>query len=144
MKQISFAWTTPALLARRKTCTRRDWKPEWAAKFAAGELVEATDRQLRFGGRRVAIIRLDRAPYLESTADMPDSDFEAEGFPYLAAIGARIGGLSPQQLWAKWREHPQPLFVVRFTVEQVLDARLGSHHDGPSPWKQPTERGGFS
>jgi hypothetical protein len=39
MMTISFAWTTPALLAGHKTVTRRDWDAEYAIRFAAGQLV---------------------------------------------------------------------------------------------------------
>lgn len=38
MKNISFAWTTDALLAGRKTCTCRDWERDYAERFKAGDL----------------------------------------------------------------------------------------------------------
>jgi hypothetical protein len=33
---LSFAWTTPALIADRKSCTRRDWSADYAARFRDG------------------------------------------------------------------------------------------------------------
>lgn len=56
---ISFAHTTPALLAGKKTVTRRDWKPGHAAKFHSGLDVDAWDRSPRVKrARRVAEIRI--------------------------------------------------------------------------------------
>ncbi len=120
MRIISFAWTTPALLARRKTCTRRKWLRSTAERFQAGELVQAYDKQARFGGKRVGIIRLTAAPYLESTTKAPESDWEAEGFAYLESIGALVDGLEPRKLWQSWRElEPAELWVVRFEVVEI-------------------------
>lgn len=90
MKIISFAWTTPALLAGRKTVTRRDWQLGYASGFHAGDLVAAYNRSPRHGGRQVATIRLTRAPYLESTKEAPPEDYEAEGLAYLDSIGAKV------------------------------------------------------
>ena len=120
MRIVSFAWTTPALLARRKTCTRSKWLGRFAERFQAGELVQAWDKQPRFKGKRVGIIRLTEKPYLESTADAPDSDWEAEGCAYLESIGAKVGKLPPRQLWRIWRElKPQELWIVRFEVVEI-------------------------
>jgi hypothetical protein len=119
VRAISFAWTTPALLAGQKTVTRRDWKDRYAASFRAGDLVAAYDRQARFGGNRVAMIRLLRAPYKESTADAPDSDYEAEGFTYLEGIGALVDGVTPRVLWRAWHVYPKYLWVVRFELAAV-------------------------
>ena len=120
MRIISFAWTTPALLARRKTCTRRQWLHSTAERFQSSELVQAYDKQPRFKGKKVGIIRLTEMPYLESTAKAPDSDWEAEGFAYLESIGATVNGLEPRQLWRNWRElEPEELWVVRFEVVEV-------------------------
>lgn len=116
MKSISFAWTTPALLAGRKTVTRRDWKESWARSFREGELVGAYDRQPRFQGKQVAVIRLTEAPYLESTAQAPDSDYEAEGFGYLQERGIMVDGLLPEKLWRVWRVSPRSMWVVRFEL----------------------------
>lgn len=118
---ISFAWTTPALLARRKTCTRRDWRPVYARGFHAGDIVAAFDRQPRFGGRAVATLRLTVDPYLQSTVDAPESDYAAEGFDYLTEIGAKVDGLSPRVLWRAWHLNPQDMWVVRFEILNLVD-----------------------
>lgn len=77
---ISFAWTTPALLARAKSATRRMWAPSHAAKFRAGQIVDAYDRSPRLGGRRVATIRIARDPWKQRTGLMDDVvDYEREG-----------------------------------------------------------------
>lgn len=56
---ISFAWTTQALLAGRKTVTRREWTDGHAAKFKPGDLVDAWDKLPRCkGSKKVAVIRI--------------------------------------------------------------------------------------
>ncbi len=113
---ISFAWTTPAILARRKTCTRRDWNDAYAARFKAGQLLAGYDRSQRFHGHQIAVIRLTRKPYKESSALAPDRDWEAEGFAYLSSIGAKVDGMTPEELWNDWHENPRQLYVVRFEI----------------------------
>jgi hypothetical protein len=125
MRSISFAWTTPALVAGRKTVTRRDWKDRYARSFHAGELLAAWDKQPRFkGARKVAIIRLTAAPAKESTAAMLPADWKAEGFEYLSSIGATLHGETPLNVWRSWVMYPQDLWVVRFELVTVLP--LGS------------------
>lgn len=122
---ISFAWTTPALVAQRKTATRREWKPQWAAKFHEGDLVDAWSKVPFHGGERVAQIRLTADPALESTAHMPDSDYESEGFAYLDEIGEQVPDLIRRHLgvttfrewFDAWRRSAQELWVVRFVLE---------------------------
>lgn len=116
MKFISFAWTTPALLAGHKTCTRREWSERWAQQFRADDRVSAYDRQPRFGGRQVAVIELIEHPYRQSTGEAPDSDWEAEGFAYLESIGAKVDGMPPKVLWRAWKLHPRMMWVVRFRL----------------------------
>lgn len=116
MRTISFAWTTPALLAGRKTVTRRGWADGWAAGFRAGDLVAAYDRQPRFGGHQVATIRLTADPYKQNTALAPPDDWEAEGFGYLEELGAKVDGLSPRTLWRAWHLQPRDMWVIRFEL----------------------------
>lgn len=122
MRVISFAWTTAALVAGRKTVTRRNWTPRYAASFRGGEMVAAYDRQPRFGGKMVATIRLTCDPYLESTASAPRSDYEAEGFAYLEAEGIKVDGLSPRALWRVWHRPStaRMMWVVRFELVKCL------------------------
>ena len=118
---LSFAWTTPALLAGEKTVTRRDWKEQHARKFYRGQVVQAYDRSPRFKGRHVANILIEDPPRIESTADAPEADYIAEGFKHLTAIGALVDGHTPQELWQLWHDEPRQMYVVRF---KLLEPRL--------------------
>ena len=122
MKIISFAWTTPALLAGRKTVTRREWSEDYARRFRAGEMVAAYDRNPRHRGRQVATIRLTRDPYSESTRSAPEEDYEAEGFAFLQELGVKVDGLPPAVLWRAWHVFPQEMWVVRFELVEVVRA----------------------
>ena len=124
MKIISFAWTTPALLAGRKSVTRRDWVDHHAARFRKGDLIAAYNRQPRFGGRQVAILRLTADAYKESTAKAPIEDFEREGFAYLDAHNFKVGSDTPLQVWDSWHESPSDWWVIRFEVVEFLAAAL--------------------
>ena len=84
MDIISFAYTSPALLAGVKTVTRRDWNAGYAKRFKKDKLVQAYNRSQRHGGKRIAIIGLTQDAYLEPWSEIPETDFEAEGFEYLA------------------------------------------------------------
>ncbi len=121
---LSFAWTTPALLAEpcQKSVTRRDWSDKHAAKFHKGQLVEAWNRSPRYGGRPVAIVRLTADPIQEWTTSAPQEDFEREGFAYLESIGAKVDGMTPSELWESWHNQitDEYLYVVRFERVQVL------------------------
>lgn len=78
---IAFNWTVAALLAGRKTVTRRHWQPHHAAKFKEGGVVIAYDAQPRFGGVPVAEIRI-KSITQEFGYTMPESDYEEEGFAF--------------------------------------------------------------
>jgi hypothetical protein len=54
---ISFAWTTPALVADRKRCTRRDWSADYAARFREG--FRALGIEMDPESARIARARLD-------------------------------------------------------------------------------------
>ena len=116
MRIISFAWTTPAIRARVKTCTRRDWKDGYAQQFHAGDLLAGYDRSPRFQGRHIAVVRLTMAPYKEGLYQLPDSDWQEEGFEYLTQIGAKVDGLTPRELWDIWKQSPKEAYVVRFEI----------------------------
>jgi hypothetical protein len=127
MHIIVFSWTAPALLAGRKTVTRRAWKESHARRFKRGQMVQAYDRSPQWGGQPIALLRLTQAPYLDSTADMPDADYEAEGFAYLdehPSLRPTTGLLKPGQplrvFFEQWRAIGDMMWVVRFTVERVL------------------------
>lgn len=120
MKIISFAHTTPALLAGRKTVTRREWEFHYAQSFHEGERLQAWNHNPRVkGARRVGIIRLTAKPVLSN--EFPDSDFEAEGFAYFEEQGdeTTVLGLPARELWAKWQRERPSFWVVRFELVEV-------------------------
>lgn len=114
MKIISFAWTTPAIRARVKTCTRRDWTDDYASRFKEGEICLAYDKSPRYGGKPICKIRIIEQPYKESTLKLCPSDWEDEGFDYLKAIGAKVNGMTPEQLWDYWINNDLTKWVIRF------------------------------
>lgn len=120
MKIISFARTTAALQARRKTVTRRLWKDSHAARFEAGELVQAWSASPHRGGRKVGVIRL-LSVTRQATCLIPDSDWEAEGFAYMEEHGIDLGpDLSCAALWREWRRDPRLMtWVIRFEVVEI-------------------------
>jgi len=74
MPIISFAWTTPAFVARQKTCTRRDWNDRYAKQFVPGRMAQAWDQQPRYGGRRIGTIEL-LSMTRERYCDAPPGDW---------------------------------------------------------------------
>ena len=127
MRIISFSWTTPALVARRKTCTRRDWNDDYAKRFQAGELVAGYNRNQRYGGHQIAVVKLTQKPYKEPLCNVPDSDWEAEGFAYLTEIGARVNGMTPRQLWDIWKQTWDPEWVIHFEIVELTSQRNFQH-----------------
>ena len=116
MRIISFAWTTPALLAGCKTVTRREWLQKFADGWRKGTVAQAYDKNPRFKGKRVGHIELTQDPYQERTCDIPDEDYEAEGFGYMERNNILIRGKTPREFWNAWREGPGELWVVRFRL----------------------------
>lgn len=116
MSFISFAHTTPALLAGRKTVTRREWTDRHAKQFHEGDIVDAYDKSPRNGGRKVARIRLTQKPYQERYCDVLAPDFESEGFAYIKEQGGKVLGKSVDDLWEAWRSEKSWCWVVRFEL----------------------------
>lgn len=117
MMVISFAWTSPALVAGKKTVTRRDWKPEYARKFRRGDKVQAFNKSPRNGGKAIAIIELRADPYLERTSKMTLESYEREGLSWLHAHGYNV----PTDLWFNaWRDLDELVYVVEFDLLEVL------------------------
>ena len=78
---ISFSWTTEALLAGKKTVTRRDWSTKHANKFKVGTWHWATNKQRRFGGKiigRVYIVSIRREPLVKMLNDTKYGYIEIE------------------------------------------------------------------
>lgn len=124
-KIISFSWTTPALLADRKHATRRNWQYEYAVRFKINEVCQAWDHLPRTGkGKKVADIRLTDYPRYQMLADMPDSDYEEEGFaffeehPELLAEKSGPIGMS-RDYFDNWKLDGGGMWVVRFKLEEV-------------------------
>lgn len=118
---ISFARTTPALLAGAKTVTRRDWKEGHANKFKPGMLVDAYDKSPRNGGRKVAVIRILSIQW-GSTRNLPMSEWIAEGFNWMSQHGIPLHarGMTCTELWDDWFTHPRMKWVVRFELVEVI------------------------
>jgi hypothetical protein len=116
---ISFAWTTPALLARRKTVTRRDWHADYARRFHAGDIVLAYDKNPRARGKQIATLRLTHDPYWERGCDMPDDDWEREGFAYLQEQATDVNGTDPATLWRQMKTTDDGLWVIRFEIMSI-------------------------
>lgn len=118
---ISFAWTVPAILAGRKSCTRRDWNESYARKFRKGDIVQAWDKNPRNGGRQIGTIRLTADPYNELLSEAPEADWEAEGFAYLTEIGCTVNGRAPVEFWNGWKASSDKLWVIRFEIVEVFN-----------------------
>lgn len=122
MKIISFAWTTPALLAGRKTCTRRDWNADYARRFKSGELVQAYDKNPRAGGKKVGIIRLVGEPYYSDI--MPEDDYDAEGLAWMEEQDLMVPvedvkskkklPMHPRRFWEAWKTQNYKLWIIKF------------------------------
>lgn len=119
---ISFARTTAALVAGRKSVTRREWTDRTFNQFAnrCGEQVQAWSKSPRAGGRKIGMIQLVSVTK-EPTHLIPDSDWEAEGFAYMEEHGIEIGKEQTcRQLWDMWRADPQKeTAVIRFDLASL-------------------------
>lgn len=118
---LSFAWTTPAVVVRVKTQTRRDWTPRTFSMYkramSEGRLVDAYDRSPRFGGKPFGQIRITGLVESEDSRTIPDNSWFKEGFHVLAMLGAKIGGSSPEDVWRFWKErNEQEQNVVDFEL----------------------------
>ena len=120
MKEISFSWTTTAFLAGVKTVTRREWNDSYAKTFKKGEIVAAYDKQRRFGGHKIGLIKLTQAPYKENITDMPKEDWVAEGFALMVAENKLMNGRTPWSFYKRWIGEGKDLWVVRFKVMEIL------------------------
>ncbi len=116
MKIISYAWTVPALIARRKVKTRRLWKEKYAKSFHAGDMVQAYDKNPRNGGKRVGIVRLTKDPYQQSTEAMTMQDYEDEGLMYFEEQKLRIQDMTPMDFFLQWKKQAELVWVVEFEL----------------------------
>lgn len=116
---ISFAWTTPAVLAAHfqpgltcKTRTRRDWTDrhieQWRRRLDAsnGRGVEAVawNKSARFQGKPIGKVLITSIRPGECSSTIPDEDWVKEGFDMLQYIGAEFQkGYSALSVWGFWR-----------------------------------------
>lgn len=122
---ISYAYTTEALLAGRKTCTRRDWKDDYARRFREGQVHQAWDRSPRVRGKQVGNVLLTITPY--KSDEYPEEDYEAEGLKYMEEKGMMVplpsGPVHPREFWEEWIRRRPLLWVVRFKLLSTEDAQ---------------------
>jgi len=129
---IAFAWTTPALLAGAKTCTRRDWDPAYAQSFKEGQEVFAYNRSPRARGVHVATLRLTQKPRYEPLVDMPDSDYDCEGFRWYSnhpeSLTKTVEGMPRNHFiekvcswegFLRWRHSGESMYTVRFELLDI-------------------------
>lgn len=135
---ISFGWTSWAFCAFRKTVTRRAWAPKYAERFKPASIHQAwSNTPFVTGAESIGTVKVLRITS-ESTVDMPDRDYEAEGFAFFAERpdlapdsfltmfieGGRqaLYADPPQAVRAgfdRWREKGEVLYVVRFAPLSV-------------------------
>lgn len=129
---ISFAWTTPAVLAAHfapdlpfKTETRRDWTKAHAdrmvRKMERGRLFNAWTKTPCFGGEKFGEIEvLDIRK--ERQGDIGDESWDREGFSLLQLIDAKFGKhTSADEVWNYWRGEgaDESCYVVSFRLVNV-------------------------
>lgn len=130
---VSFSWTSRALVAGVKTATRRLWKDSYAARFHAGDLIDAYDRRPDFGGKPIAVLRLTEDVHVDADAGPPPGDFGAEGIPWLRDRGLCRPGLPRTEAdFVAWTRADGPFYVVRFELVELTPHGVALR-DGPAP-----------
>lgn len=131
---ITFLWTSPALIAGAKTVTRRDWQDNYRLRFRKGMIVEAYDKRKEWGGSHIANIRLTETPYQEYSCDMPEEDFEGEGFAWLRdhpeALPKKWKGVDLWRYFHQWKHDGSMVTVVRFELVEVFAKEIESKQLG--------------
>ena len=131
-KIISFGWTWPALVAGKKTVTRREWNYAYAESFMRGEICQAWDFSPRSGhGKRIGEIRIVSVAR-EPLISMADEDYRQEGFHFLdrhqdmipdakdSPIAKYKNAKRPcREFFEGWRKRPDSVWVVRFVVLKI-------------------------
>ena len=133
MKIISFAWTTAALVAYRKTVTRRDifGTGKYYEQFEAGDVLMAYNRSPRFKGTKVGYIVLMEKPYKENLNQMPFEDYEGEGFgwfdenpdkipKYWQKTFAELGLSNFKEYFLRLKLISEERWVIRFEFYEQL------------------------
>jgi len=104
---ISFAWTTKALLDGKKTVTRRGWQDDYARRFPPGSVHTATDRQLRYGGKRIGRIRIvtirrEALSLLTMDPDYGRKELELEGGLW-ESVEEFVAGFTSRDMYNPYR-----------------------------------------
>lgn len=113
MMVVSFSWLTPSFIADRKSVTRRQWTPEYAKRFKPRDICQGYDKQPRFGGKRIGLFDVNSLTW-EDISDMPQTDYEAEGFKFMEEQGLKIWNKSPRVAFDVWRDDGGWYWVLRF------------------------------
>ncbi len=84
---LSFTYSTDALLAGRLHCTRRWWRTcylvKWQRAYDRGEVLHAAyDHLPCVNGRQIGTLRLTHRPERVRIADLPETDFCDDGGPW--------------------------------------------------------------
>jgi len=114
---ISFAWTTDAFKAGRKSRTRRQWQDKYAKIFLngieKGKVHDAYDRQPRFGGKKIGELIITSMKK-EHMSKMPDEDYEREGFKFMEENNIEIWKMNPRDAFEDWRKDDSTPWIVDF------------------------------
>lgn len=145
---LSFAWTTPAILARVKTVTRRDYSDEQMAKFKHGDLADAYDKLPRARGNKIGAIRIvsvHREPIAMMRANRAyaESEWKKEG-------GSLCWPTVEEFLQTPWKDtHGDPVrieFEYLMTLNELNTAlqqwKCGDHSCVVAPTKGMGTNGG--
>jgi len=135
VRTLSFAWTTPAVLASHfqpdltcKTRTRRDWASktqDWWFRLVdqhGGVHVKAWDKSPRFGGKPFGVVLVHKVTLNAPACAVQPANWTLEGFDMLQAIGQEFQkGHSALSLWRWWRSQPENyrLTVIDFRLVEV-------------------------
>jgi len=115
------AMVTASFASGSKEVTRRNWAERTRRLFQEGTTTLVWNRQARFGGEPIGVLRLTEPPKVESTADMPDDDYYHEGFHYLDERYYESHEEWPlKPLFMDWRRKDQILTVIRFSIVEIF------------------------
>lgn len=118
---IVFNDTSEAVKHRAKTCTRRTWSKEKAARLRQGSKFLCYDKAQDKGGKPFAVAVVTRDPYEEYTTAAPADDFDKEGLAWMEERAMFTSNLRPRTLWHYWRTTPIKYWVVRFRIIEDLE-----------------------
>lgn len=128
---VSDGLTWPAIMAQRKSVTRRDWQRKTALRFKRGVVFQSYHNAPFAGGKLIAMCRMTHDAYPEAIGVMPDEDWIAEGFAHLHLNQWKIPEKVMSETWAqdgcslrafmRWRKEldDKVVWVARYVIEDV-------------------------